>query len=60
MLQVLGGESLPIFGIATRGLDERLVDGRVVVLAGQKHAAHHAGAEAFVREIRQFLAEPAS
>lgn len=60
VLQLLGGESLPIFGMATRALDERLHDGRVVVLAGQKHAAHHGGAEAFVRAIRQFLAEPAS
>src|SRR5206468_11711084 len=41
VLQLLGGESRPEFGVATRALDSRLADGRVVVIPGARHAAHH-------------------
>ncbi|HEX6132236.1 MAG TPA: alpha/beta hydrolase, partial [Actinomycetota bacterium] len=34
VLQVLGGDSLPVFGLATRALDARLRDGRMVVIDG--------------------------
>jgi pimeloyl-ACP methyl ester carboxylesterase len=57
VLQVLGGASLPVFHEATRALDERLRDGRVAVIDGAKHAAHHTHAEAFVETVRTFLAE---
>ena len=55
VLQVLGGESRPEFGEATRALDGRLVDGRIVVIDGARHAAHHTHPEAFVRAVTSFL-----
>jgi pimeloyl-ACP methyl ester carboxylesterase len=55
VLQVLGGASLPIFGQATRALDERLHDGRVAVIDGARHAAHHTHAERFVEVVESFL-----
>ena len=48
VLQILGGESLPVFARATAALDERLADGRVAVIAGARHAAHHTHPAAFV------------
>jgi pimeloyl-ACP methyl ester carboxylesterase/GNAT superfamily N-acetyltransferase len=58
VLQVLGGDSRPEFGGATRALDARLADGRVVVIDGARHAAHHTHPEAFVGAVTAFLAEP--
>ncbi len=58
VLQILGGASRPVFADATYALDERLPDGRVVVLADQRHNAHHAAADEFVATIRRFLGEP--
>ena len=58
VLQLLGGESRPEFGAATRALDARLADGRVVVIPGARHAAHHTHPEQFVAAVRTFLAEP--
>jgi pimeloyl-ACP methyl ester carboxylesterase len=55
VLQVLGGASPAPFAEATRALDERLVDGRVVVIGGARHAAHHTHVEAFTDAIRSFL-----
>jgi pimeloyl-ACP methyl ester carboxylesterase/GNAT superfamily N-acetyltransferase len=57
VLQVLGGESRPEFGEATRALDDRLVDGRIVVIDGARHAAHHTHPDAFVRAVTSFLAD---
>ena len=48
VLQILGGESLPVFARATAALDDRLADGRVAVIAGARHAAHHTHPAAFV------------
>ncbi len=56
VLQLLGGESLPVFRDATVALDERLVDGRVVVIDGARHAAHHTHPAVVVESIRAFLA----
>jgi len=56
VLQILGGDSLPVFSDATRALDARLTDGRVVVIPGARHAAHHTHARAFVNAILAFLA----
>lgn len=56
VLQLLGGESLPIFREATLALDERLSDGRIVVIDGARHAAHHTHPMAVVEAIRAFLA----
>jgi pimeloyl-ACP methyl ester carboxylesterase len=57
VLQVLGSASLPAFGEAVRKLDARLADGRVFVIEGAKHAAHHTHAERFVAEVSAFLLE---
>jgi pimeloyl-ACP methyl ester carboxylesterase/GNAT superfamily N-acetyltransferase len=58
VLQILGGDSRPEFGEATRALDARLADGRIVVIDGAKHAAHHTHPDAFVAAVEDFLREP--
>lgn len=55
VLQIQGGDSLPVFVDAVRALDARLVDGRVVVIAGAKHAAHHTHPDAIVAAVTDFL-----
>jgi pimeloyl-ACP methyl ester carboxylesterase len=55
VLQLLGGESAAPFLEATEALAARLRDGRVVVIAGARHAAHHTHVEAFVAEVQSFL-----
>ena len=55
VLQLLGGDSHESFGAATHALDERLGDGRVVVIPGARHAAHHSHPEAVVTAIAAFL-----
>ena len=57
VLQLLGGESLPVFREATLAFDARLPNGRVVVIPGAKHAAHHTHPDAVVTAVRAFLAE---
>jgi pimeloyl-ACP methyl ester carboxylesterase len=57
VLQLLGGESRDVFAAGTAALDEVLPDGRVVVLPGQKHAAHHGEPARFVAEVDAFLGE---
>ncbi len=58
VLQVLGGSSSEVFGEATRALDARLRNGRVVTIEGARHAAHHTHAAAFVGGVEAFLAAP--
>jgi pimeloyl-ACP methyl ester carboxylesterase len=58
VLQLLGGESRDVFREGTAALDAALPDGRVVVLPGQKHAAHHTDPDRFVAEVERFLGEP--
>lgn len=55
VLQILGGSSLPVFRAATEALDARLADGRIAVIEGAKHAAHHTHPDRFVAEIEGFL-----
>ena len=55
VLQILGGASLPVFRDATLALDARLKDGRVTIIDGARHAAHHTHPDAFVAAIRAFL-----
>jgi pimeloyl-ACP methyl ester carboxylesterase len=57
ILQLLGGESLPVFREATLAFDARVQNGRVVVIPGAKHAAHHTHPDAVVTAVRAFLAE---
>jgi pimeloyl-ACP methyl ester carboxylesterase len=56
VLQLLGGESRPEFGAATRALDARLADGLVVVIAGARHAAHHTHPDVVAAAVTTFLA----
>jgi pimeloyl-ACP methyl ester carboxylesterase len=58
VLQILGGESRAEFRLATEALDARLAHGRVLVIDGAKHAAHHTHAQQLVDAIEAFLAEP--
>jgi pimeloyl-ACP methyl ester carboxylesterase len=55
VLQLLGGESAAPFREATDALDARLRDGRVVIIEGARHAAHHTHAEAIVHAVTSFL-----
>lgn len=57
VLQIVGGDSNATFTDGTWALDRRLADGRVVVIDGAKHAAHHTHPERFVAEIRHFLGD---
>ncbi len=58
VLQILGSDSVPAFRAATFALDERLADGRVVVIEGARHAAHHTHPDATVEAIVAFVDEP--
>jgi pimeloyl-ACP methyl ester carboxylesterase len=55
VLQLLGGESAAPFRAATEALDARLKDGRVEVIEGARHAAHHTHVDAFVAAVSSFL-----
>lgn len=57
VMQLLGSASLPAFANATRALDERLRDGRIVVIEGARHAAHHTHPDATAHAIRSFLGD---
>ena len=58
VLQILGGASSEPFAAATRALDARLRSGRVVTIAGARHAAHHSHAAQFVAAIEAFFGDP--
>jgi pimeloyl-ACP methyl ester carboxylesterase len=55
VLQVLGGASRPAFRLATEVLDGRLPDGRIVVIDGARHAAHHTHPDQFVAAVEGFI-----
>ncbi len=55
VLQLLGGASPAVFRAGTEALEARLADGRIVILAGQRHAAHHTDPGAFIAAIEAFL-----
>jgi len=55
VLQVLGGASRPAFRLATEALDARLANGRIVVIDGAKHAAHHSHPDPFVDAVSAFI-----
>jgi pimeloyl-ACP methyl ester carboxylesterase len=58
VLQVLGSASPAAFGINTRALAERLPDGRLALIEGAAHAAHHTHPAAFVAVVEAFLDAP--
>jgi pimeloyl-ACP methyl ester carboxylesterase len=55
VLQLIGAASPAVFSAGTRELDALLPNGRVISLAGQKHAAHHTDPAAFVAAVEAFL-----
>ncbi len=55
VLQLLGGDSAAPFHDATWALDARLPNGRVEVIGGARHAAHHTHVDAFVATVTAFL-----
>jgi pimeloyl-ACP methyl ester carboxylesterase len=56
VLQLVGSASRPLFHAATHALDARLADGRIVEIAGARHAAHHTHPDEVVAAVRTFLA----
>lgn len=60
VLLLLGGETAPLFRVEIEALAARLSDARIVVLPGQKHAAHHTAPELFVAEVARFLGHRAA
>jgi pimeloyl-ACP methyl ester carboxylesterase len=56
VLQLLGSASRSVFRDATVALDARLADGRIVEIAGARHAAHHTHPDEMIEAIRAFLA----
>lgn len=55
VLQIVGGDSLPVFAEATDALDARLADGQVVVIPGARHAAHHTHPRELLAALQTFL-----
>ena len=60
VLQILGSASPAAFGINSRALAERLRDGRLAVIDGAAHAAHHTHTAVFVAIVEAFLDAPAA
>lgn len=54
VLQIIGGDSPPVFSDGTWALDRRLSNGIVAIIPGAKHAAHHTHPERFAAEVRAF------
>lgn len=54
VLQLLGGASSAWFRDGAFALDARLADGRLVVIEGARHAAHHGHPAAFLAAVTEF------
>jgi pimeloyl-ACP methyl ester carboxylesterase len=57
VLQLLGSESAPIFRAGAEALDARLAGGRIAVIAGGRHNAHHTHAAGMAELVTDFLDE---
>ena len=55
VLQLVGSETAVPFRAAAAALDGRLADGRVEVIAGARHAAHHSHPAEFMALVEAFL-----
>ncbi len=55
VLQLVGGDSIRSFRDGAAALDQRLADGRLQVIDGARHGAHHSHPEAFVAAVRAFV-----
>ena len=58
VLQLVGGDSPAWFRDGAEALDERLGRGRLRVIDGARHAAHHSHADAFLAAVREFVDRP--
>jgi pimeloyl-ACP methyl ester carboxylesterase len=58
VLQLLGSESAAFFRRGAEARDARLGDGRIEVIEGARHAAHHTHAERFLELVEGFLDAP--
>jgi len=56
VLQLVGSLSPPSFRAGARALDRRLADGRLEVIEGARHGAHHSHAAEFIARVEAFLA----
>ena len=56
MLQVAGSESPASFRDAAAALDARLETGRLAIVEGARHAAHHSHPAELITLIEGFLA----
>ena len=56
VLQCSAARACAAFREATYAFDARLADGRVIEIAGAKHAAHHTRPDAVVTAVRDFVA----
>jgi pimeloyl-ACP methyl ester carboxylesterase len=56
VLQLVGSASAPSFREGAEALDARLRDGRLVVIQGARHGAHHSHPGAFIAAVDAFLA----
>jgi pimeloyl-ACP methyl ester carboxylesterase len=55
VLQLVGGESPAWFRDGAAALDERLALGRLMVIDGARHAAHHSHPEPFLAAVRDIV-----
>ena len=55
VLQLVGSDSPPWFREGAAALDARLAHGRLEVIAGARHAAHHSHPAAFIDRVEAFL-----
>jgi pimeloyl-ACP methyl ester carboxylesterase len=57
VLQILGSESAPLFRVGAEALHARLERGRLAVIAGARHNAHHTHAREMAELVTDFLDE---
>jgi pimeloyl-ACP methyl ester carboxylesterase len=58
VLQLVGSESPASFREGASALDARLAHGRLEVIEGARHGAHHSHPETFVARVEAFFAAP--
>ena len=55
MLQLVGSLSPASFRVGAEALDRRLADGRLEVIEGARHGAHHSHAAEFIARVEAFV-----
>ena len=55
VLQLVGSQSPGAFRVGADALDRRLADGRLEVIEGARHGAHHSHVAEFVARVEAFL-----